>query len=51
MAAAEKATAQANKQAAQTTRKATDPNVAHHPLSQWVQDQYDWCVKQGYIKE
>lgn len=49
-----KATAQANKQARQTTRKATvkkDPNVTHHPPSQWVQDQYDWGVKQGYIKE
>ncbi|MDC7798028.1 hypothetical protein PQS34_18255 [Bacillus altitudinis] len=52
--ASAKATAQANKQAAQTTRKATvkkDPNVTHHPPSQWVQDQYDWGVKQGYIKE
>lgn len=52
--AAAKATAQANKQAAQATRKATvkkDPNVTHHPPSQWVQDQYDWGVKQGYIKE
>ena len=28
-----------------------DPNVTHHPPSQWVQDQYDWGVKQGYIKE
>lgn len=52
--ASAKATAQANKQAAQTTRKTTvkkDPNVTHHPPSQWVQDQYDWGVKQGYIKE
>lgn len=52
--AAAKATAQANKQTAQTTRKTTvkkDPNVTHHPPSQWVQDQYDWGVKQGYIKE
>ncbi|MGD7059988.1 hypothetical protein ACQCU3_00605 [Bacillus altitudinis] len=52
--ASAKATAQADKQASQTTRKATvkkDPNVTHHPPSQWVQDQYDWGVKQGYIKE
>ncbi|MDR0125554.1 hypothetical protein [Bacillus zhangzhouensis] len=50
-----KATAQANKQSAsQTTRTPKvkkDPNVTHHPPSQWVQDQYDWGVKQGYIKE
>lgn len=52
--AAAKATAQANKQTGQGTRKPTvkkDPNVTHHPPSQWVQDQYDWGVKQGYIKE
>ncbi|MCY1118002.1 hypothetical protein OWO30_06595 [Bacillus safensis] len=49
-----KATAQANKQTAQAARKPTvkkDPNVTHHPPSQWVQDQYDWGVKQGYMKE
>ncbi|KPN14612.1 hypothetical protein AKG37_05965 [Bacillus australimaris] len=49
-----KATAQANKQRAQAARKTTvkkDPNVTHNPPSQWVQDQYDWGVKQGYIKE
>ncbi|WP_223260986.1 hypothetical protein [Bacillus sp. NMCN1] len=42
--AAAKNAAQANKQTAQTTRKTTvkkDPNVTHHPPSQWVQDQYD----------
>ncbi|MCM2989732.1 hypothetical protein M3580_10840 [Bacillus safensis] len=51
---AAKATAQANKQRAQAPRKTTvkkDPNVTHNPPSQWVQDQYDWGVKQGYIKE
>ncbi|MGG0026486.1 hypothetical protein ABEX92_01240 [Bacillus safensis subsp. osmophilus] len=51
---AAKATAQANKQKAQAERKPTvekDPNVTHNPPSQWVQDQYDWGVKQGYIKE
>ncbi|BBP92355.1 hypothetical protein BsIDN1_59730 [Bacillus safensis] len=50
---AAKATAQANKQRAQAARKPTvkDPNVTHNPPSQWVQDQYDWGVKQGYIKE
>ncbi|KLK99619.1 hypothetical protein XJ18_09585 [Bacillus pumilus] len=51
---AAKATAQANKQTSQTPRKTTvkkDPNVTHNPPSQWVQDQYDWGVKQGYIKE
>ncbi|MEK5337814.1 hypothetical protein NSS92_17595 [Bacillus sp. FSL M8-0166] len=49
-----KATAQTNKQRAQAARKPTvkkDPNVTHHPPSQWVQDQYDWGVKQGYMKE
>lgn len=52
--AATKTAAQANKQTAQTTRKTTvkkDPNVTHHPPSQWVQDQYDWGVKKGYMKE
>ncbi|MGE6630098.1 hypothetical protein [Bacillus sp. NPDC077027] len=53
--AAAKATAQANKQSASQTTKTPkvkkDPNVTHHPPSQWVQDQYDWGVKQGYIKE
>ncbi|MBG9823650.1 hypothetical protein ABE33_15430 [Bacillus safensis] len=51
---AAKATAQANKQSAQAARQPTvkkDPNVTHNPPSQWVQDQYDWGVKQGYIKE
>lgn len=51
---AAKTTAQANKQSAQATRQPTvkkDPNVTHNPPSQWVQDQYDWGVKQGYIKE
>lgn len=51
---AAKATAQANKQRAQAARKPTvkkDPNVTYNPPSQWVQDQYDWGVKQGYIKE
>lgn len=51
---AAKATAQANKQSAQSARKTTvkkDPNVTHNPPSQWVQDQYDWGVRQGYIKE
>ena len=46
--------AKANKQTSQTTRKTTvkkDPTVTHNPPSQWVQDQYDWGVKQGYIKE
>ncbi|MGX9291634.1 hypothetical protein ACSLGF_10505 [Bacillus sp. A015] len=43
--AAAKATAQTNKQSAQAARKPhvkKDPNVTHHPPSQWVQDQYDW---------
>ncbi|WP_241768929.1 hypothetical protein [Bacillus safensis] len=51
---AAKATAQANKQTSQTPRKTTvkkDPNVTHNPPSQSVQDQYDWGVRQGYIKE
>ncbi|MBZ9520495.1 hypothetical protein [Bacillus safensis] len=51
---AAKATVQANKQSAQAARQPTvkkDPNVTHNPPSQWVQDQYDWGVKQGYIKE
>lgn len=51
---AAKATAQANKQSAQAARQPTvkkDPNVTHNPPSQWEQDQYDWGVKQGYIKE
>lgn len=51
---AAKATAQANKQSAQAARQPTvkkDPNVTYNPPSQWVQDQYDWGVKQGYIKE
>lgn len=51
---AAKATAQANKHTSQTPRKTTvkkDPNVTHNPPSQWVEDQYDWGVKQGYIKE
>ncbi len=51
---AAKATAQANKQSAHAARKTTvkkDPNVTHNPPSQWVEDQYDWGVKQGYIKE
>ncbi|MGG1698334.1 hypothetical protein [Bacillus zhangzhouensis] len=53
--AAAKATAQANEQSASQTKRTPkvkkDPNVTHHPPSQWVQDQYDWGVKQGYIKE
>ncbi|MFS0655124.1 hypothetical protein [Bacillus sp. 179-C3.3 HS] len=50
-----KANAQANKQSPSQTTKTPkvkkDPNVTHNPPSQWVQDQYDWGIKQGYIKE